>query len=236
MRNHHTLSREQFAEASTLAEAGQMELARTHLLDAAEHALSDLAARHMIELSYEDVHRDPVMAALRLAAAGAAPLDVAPVLRELDEDVHVARDHRLASRLASARLGASFAPVQELIDHSLEGAERPATAGSPLTGGPKGALNRRGAETATRAIAGLARAFARPATAPAGAGGTPFSGGAKGALNLRGAESATRAIATLAGAFRRPATETAGTPFSGGAKGALNRRGAESAARAVHSR
>jgi hypothetical protein len=226
MRNqHHHLSREEFEEAITFAAAGEIELARTHLLVAAEHALADLADRHMLQLSHEDVHRDPASAAARLAEIGAAPADVAPVLRELDQRVDVAHDPNLA-----ARLGTSFGSVQVLISGSVDAPARAATPGSPVTGGPKGALNRRGAETAT--LASIARAFRRPNSETAG---ITFSGGAKGALNVRGAEAATRALATLARAFRRSATEASGTPFSGGPKGALNRRGAEAAARAVHS-
>lgn len=228
MRNHPNLSREEFDEAMTFAAAGEIELARTHLLVAAEHALTDLAARHMLELSHEDVHRDPATAAARLAEIGAAPADVAPVLRDLDQHVDVAHDPQLATRL-----GNSFGSVRMLISSSVTDPAGPAIPGSPVTGGPKGALNRRGAETASRALATIAGAFRRPAGDTAG---ITFSGGAKGALNVRGAESASRAIATLAGAFRRSATEPSGTPFSGGPKGALNRRGAEAAARVVHSR
>jgi hypothetical protein len=228
MRNHSLLSREEFDEAMTFAAAGEIELARTHLLVAAEHALADLAARHMLELRYEDVHRDPVTAAARLAEIGAAPADVAPVLRDLDQHVDVAHDPQLATRL-----GNSFGSVQVLISGTVSGPAGPATPGSPVTGGPKGALNRRGAEAATRALAAVARAFRRPGTETAG---VTLSGGAKGALNTRGAEAATRALATLAGAFRRSATEASGTPLSGGPKGAVNTRGAEAAVRAVHSR
>jgi hypothetical protein len=234
MSNHHTLSREQFAEASSLAEAGQIDLARTHLRSAAEHALSELAARHMIEISHEDVRRDPVTAADRLAEVGAAPADVAPVIRDLEDDrVFVAMDSRLAARLAASRLGESFGPVQALIDGAVDRPVRPGAPRSPLSGGPKGALNTRGAEAAVRGIARLAGAFTAADTP---ATGTPFSGGAKGALNTRGAEAATRAIARFARALQRPADAPRSTPFSGGPKGALNRRGAETAARAVTGR
>jgi hypothetical protein len=61
--NHVALSRAQFAQASELADAGSTDLAHTHLLFAADHAL------------------------LALEKIGAAPPDgVTPELRELDDE------------------------------------------------------------------------------------------------------------------------------------------------------
>ena len=204
MRNHHILSREQFAEASTLAEAGEIRLARNHLLFAAEHALSQLAARHMVELTHADVRRDRVTAAVRLAEIGAAPAEVAPVLRDLDdEELYVALDDGLAARLAAARLGASFGPVQALIDTSRRNVERPAEARSPLSTGPRGALNTRGAESVVRAVRSLNR---RPVPSAPALG---FTAGRS--IDSRGADAAGRALSR----FGRWLTRPAGVPFSG---------------------
>ena len=126
--NHVALSRAQLAQASELAEAGSPDLARTHLLSAADHAL------------------------LALAAIGAAPNEVAPVLRDLDDDT---ADY-MQDPLLTARLNAGFGLVQELIDAYVAHPARlaPATtpARIPMYGGANGFVNARGAEAADRGL------------------------------------------------------------------------------------
>ena len=134
--NHVALSRAQLAQASELAEAGSTALARTHLLFAADHAL------------------------LALETIGAVPHDdVAPVLRDLDDDsMDYMRDPAL-----TARLTAGFGLVQALIDayvaHPARRAAPEAPARMPMYGGANGTLNARGAEAAARALSRIGTAI-----------------------------------------------------------------------------
>ena len=150
--NHLVLSRAQFAAASELADAGRTALARVHLLFAADHALLALAARSAIELPQSHEPRDRFSIAARLADVGAAPEDVAPVLRDLDDD---SDDHATDSPLAT-RLSVGFGLVQALLDAYLaapvSAAAPPASAQLPLYGGAQGVLNARGAEAAARGL------------------------------------------------------------------------------------
>jgi hypothetical protein len=92
--NHRILTREHFAEASALAGEGKPELARPALRAAAQHALAELAAQHDVPVS-----GDPAVTAERLADRGAAPANLAPLLRADSDD-----------------LDAVFAAVQAVID------------------------------------------------------------------------------------------------------------------------
>lgn len=155
--NHLVLSRAQFAEASEHAAAGSTALARTHLLFAADHALLALAARSAIDHPQPQGARDRFSIAVRLADIGAAPEEVAPVLRDLnDHDIDYIQDPAL-----TARLTVGFGLVQALIDaylaHPATAAAPVAPAAQPLYGGPRGAMNARGAEAAAR---GLSRVVA----------------------------------------------------------------------------
>ena len=150
--NHFVLSRAQFAEASEHAAAGSTALARTHLLFAADHALLALAARSAIDIQLPSEPRDRFSIAARLADIGAAPRDVAPVLRDLhDDDADYIQDPPL-----TARLTVGFALVQGLIDahlnHSASGVAAAAPASLPLYGGARGAATARGAEAAERGL------------------------------------------------------------------------------------
>jgi hypothetical protein len=131
--NHVALSRAQLAQASELADAGSTALARTHLLFAADHAL------------------------LALETIGAAPTDdVAPVLRDLDDD---SLDYMQDPAL-TARLTAGFGLVQALIDAYLAHPTRlAAPARIPMYGGANGALNARGAEAAARGLSRIGAAI-----------------------------------------------------------------------------
>ena len=156
--NHFVLSRAQFAEASELAAAGSTALARTHLLFAADHALLALAARSAIGIQLLREPRDRISIATRLADIGAAPREVAPVLRDLhDDDTDCIQDPPL-----TARLTVGFALVQGLIDahldHSASGVATAAPASLRLYGGARGAMNARGAAAAERGMRRIAAA------------------------------------------------------------------------------
>jgi hypothetical protein len=153
--NHLALSRAQFAQASEFADAGSTALARAHLLFAADHALLALAARSALDVT----HDDRFSIALRLADIGAASEEVAPLLRDLNDDsVDCMQD-----RLLTVRLTAGFGLVQGLIDSYLahpRSSELPnAPAPMPMYGGPRGALNARGAEAAARALTRIGAAI-----------------------------------------------------------------------------
>jgi hypothetical protein len=125
--NHVALSRAQLAQASEFAAAGSTSLARTHLLFAADHAL------------------------LALETIGEAPrVEVAPVLRDLDDD---SMDYMQDPQL-TARLNAGFGVVQSLIDAYVAHPARwaPPETRLPLYGGANGFLAARGAETAERGL------------------------------------------------------------------------------------
>jgi hypothetical protein len=157
--NHLVLSRAQLAEASELAEAGSTALAREHLLFAADHALLAHAAHSAIEHPHDRSDRFAV--AVCLADVGAAPEHLAPVLRDLDDrGTDYMRDPPPA-----ARLDAGFGLVQALIDSYLA---RPvdtvppqSPAPLPYYGGPRGAMNARGAEAAARGLSRTAAAVRR---------------------------------------------------------------------------
>jgi len=135
--NHLALARARLAEASRLADAGSARAARTELFVAADHALLALAAR--------DAHD---------AAVGRAQVDeLTHVLRDLDDDVDVAKDPQLA-----ARLSAGFGLVQALIDANVAAPPLP-TREIPRYGGAQGMLNARGAEAAVRGIARIGNAL-----------------------------------------------------------------------------
>jgi hypothetical protein len=156
--NHFVLSRAQFAEASELAAAGSTALARTHLLFAADHALLALAARSAIEPPHLHEPRDRFSIAARLADIGAAPREVAPVLRDLnDADVQHIQDPPL-----TARLTVGFALVQRLIDAHLDHTASRGVTAPPaslrLYGGSRGAMHARGAEAAARGMQSVAAA------------------------------------------------------------------------------
>jgi hypothetical protein len=153
--NHLALSRAQFAQASEFADAGSTALARAHLLIAADHALLALAARSALDVT----HHDRFSIALGLADIGAASEEVAPLLRDLNDDsVDCMQD-----RLLTARLTVGFGLVQGLIDSYFArppSSELPnAPAPMPMYGGANGALNARGAEAAARALSRLGAAI-----------------------------------------------------------------------------
>jgi hypothetical protein len=157
--NHLVLSRADLAEASQLADAGSATLARTRLLSAADHALFALAARSADGATPVYAQLDRIFLAEWLVELGAAPGDSAPVLRDLNDP---AADHMQDPPLA-ARLAAGFGLVHALIDAYL--AQPPGdvtpvlSAPMPMYGGPKGAMNVRGAEAAARGLARIGTAL-----------------------------------------------------------------------------
>jgi hypothetical protein len=154
--NHLVLSRRQLAEASEHADAGSTALARTHLLFAADHALIALAARSAVDLTPAYARLDRVEIAALLTEIGAAPDDVAPVLRDLGDD---SVDCIKVAPLG-ARLTVGFGLVQALIDANLaHAASTSPPARMRLYGGAGGALNARGAEAAVRGLARVAAAI-----------------------------------------------------------------------------
>jgi len=94
-----------------------------------------------------------VAIAVRLAEIGAAPAHVPPVLSGLDDDV--------ADGVDDPELDASFELVQALNDAYLAYPASVAPRNVPLSGGPAGALNLRGAEAAVRVLRRLAFALRR---------------------------------------------------------------------------
>jgi hypothetical protein len=157
--NHLVLSRAQLAAASEHADAGSPALARAHLLFAADHALLALAGRSALDVSHPQSPLDRISIAARLADIGAAPEEVTPVLRDLNDDsIDCIQDPPLAARLA-----VGFGLVQTLIDAYLADPPSPAAprapAPMPLYGGPRGALNARGAEAAARGLTCVAAAI-----------------------------------------------------------------------------
>ena len=135
--NHLALSRARLAEGCRLADSGSALEARAELVVAADHALIALAARDA-----------------RDAAIGRAQVDeLAHVLRDLDDDVDVAKDPQLA-----ARLSAGFDLVQALIDANVVAPPRPAP-DIARYGGGQGVLNARGAEAAVRGIGRIGNAL-----------------------------------------------------------------------------
>ncbi len=150
--NHLAQSRAQLAEASDLADAGSAAQARIHLLSAADHALIALAARSAVDVPPTPAPLDRQTVAVRLAELGAAPDDVAPVLRDLNDDsVDSMQDPALA-----ARLDAGFGLVQALIDAYVAHPAGATAAAVPAYGGARSAMNARGAEAAARGLARLA--------------------------------------------------------------------------------
>jgi hypothetical protein len=108
-------------------------LSRAQLAQASELADAGSSALARTHLQFAADH-----ALLALEKIGAAPPGGgAPVLPELDDD---------------AVGSADFDAVQELIDTYVARPAPPATPDIPLYGGPRGAMNARGAEAAERAL------------------------------------------------------------------------------------
>jgi hypothetical protein len=115
-------------------------LSRAQFAQASELADAGSTALARTHLQFAADH-----ALLALEKIGAAPpAGVAPVLRDLDDDrVHTA----------------GFGAVQELIDTAVAHPAPAAPATIPMYGGPRGAINARGAEAAARGLSRIGAAL-----------------------------------------------------------------------------
>jgi hypothetical protein len=104
-------------------------------------------------LNHVALSRAQLAQASELADAGSTAL--------ADTHLRIAADHALRAldRGGAAPADVDFDVVQELIDSAVARPTSPPPASIPLYGGPRGAMNARGAEAAERAIARIGAAI-----------------------------------------------------------------------------
>lgn len=105
--NHRLLAREHLAEATALADEGQLEDCRASLLAATGHSIGQLAADHAIEAP------SVVRAMAVLSLRGILPFDARPLWKTLSAGAHRDRRHE---RVPPLDAGAAIPAVQTLVD------------------------------------------------------------------------------------------------------------------------